>query len=311
MTNSETRFKSIDFNILPGKCFKTKNDLNSKNFYKKESIEFLDFVKTIKFDEIVHQNKNFISNLLIEKYVKKSNKNVSKTFISDSIGINAKEKTIAKIKTYIYLFLNFNKFSYKFNLRKIFSYSNYLKDYSCYISINKIENLATHFISFENLLQEINSNSYIKELFIFKIENDFDIIFFTQPILQQSVFSNEVKNNYEKIIKEFIKVTDSLNKQIRIKVHPSEKVEFYKKYENKNCKVLEINDIPAEILFYNYKNKLIISFFSSISCFDYSNSNKHIWMYPLLKYNPNIKIENNRIQIINKFESLIEEIKKV
>lgn len=300
------RLRNISFDNLPGIHLFYKNNLNEGIIYPDK-----DYFKILKFEninEIVFQNPhNFINSIVIKHY-KKLNKNCKLSLIADSAAIDRKMS--------FKLVLNF---LVKLYFRKIFNGIKYLP-YKVWTNQNIADKLdlliarrninVKNFIDTNSLLGTIPENiNKLDMIFNFDIEmfNDFDIIFFTQPVSTQS-FSNEYKLKYIEIVKYITELAVRYRKKTIFKVHPGEDRSDYTQYANEFVEIDDKSNVPAEIIINGIKGKKIVSFWSAISLFDINNQNKHFWLYKLINYPLPSLVNYNFISEIEKTENIEKQI---
>jgi len=302
LTTGENRFKNINIKMLPGEKYIFRNDLNSFTFCP--DLGYIEILKERDIDEFVYQNNYFISNLMIEEFLCSKNKELIKTYISDSIGINARPSLRLILISNVYL--NFRRlFNHRFRLPVfIIPTYKYVKGVNVYFSIQQVEKIETEFISFKDLLAKVSMSNLLPRVFDYEFQDDYDIYFFTQPITSISAISQETKNHYVKLVGIISQNAAISQVKVLLKIHPGESPSDYYKFQNKYCKVFDVNNIPAELLFYSIKHKVILSCFSAVSKLDFSKRNYHYWLFPLLNYKPKFRFESKGIGIIDSLEAL-------
>lgn len=307
LKGNSNRFKHVNLDKLPGDKFEFWNNLNTQVL--RPDLSFLEILKNYKVFEFVHQNSLNISNILLEKKIKKSNPSVDTTYISDSIALSVETRQRTVRVSSIYL--NYRKLvNGLYTLpAKLLRPIKYIGDVDNYINIEKIEATSAKFFSFKELLSKTSKSKFLSLVFNFPEEIDYDIIFFTQPILEHTSFSDDKKKDYRNILEIISKTAEQFHKNTLIKVHPGESSLWYKKYENKYCKIFENNNLPAELLFTVFSNKKVLSCFSSISVLDFFQSNHHFWLYPLINHFPKFNTDISSITVIKDVESLIYHLK--
>ena len=303
LKGNSNRFKDLNIDKLPGDKFEFWNNLNTKSL--RPDLRFLKVLKNYKVVEFVHQHSLSICNILLEENIKKTNSNVIRTYISDSIGLSAiTRKRIVKVSDiYLYYRKLVNGLYYLPN--KLLRPIEYIKDVDNYINIDKIEATLAKFISFKEMLSKSSESRLLPLVFNFSVEIEYDIIFFTQPILDHTSLSQDVKERYVNVLDTISKTAELNQKNTLIKVHPGENSLRYKKYENRYCKLFENNNLPAELLFIVFSNKKVISCFSSISVLDFSQNNYHYWLYPLINHSLKLNTDISSITLIKDQDSLI------
>jgi len=297
------RFRNICFDELPGYHYYFTNEMNNFTFHPNREFEQITSLKNVS--EIVFQNPHFIINQYYFNFFSKQN--VSKTLVSDSIAIDRNFFTFKfLINNYFKLFIRkfINRIPYiKF---KIYSYKKMATISDKLIAHRNIGSQT--FINSIDLLKKICSHTEILEK-VFNINtyeySKADIIFFTQPILNHHYFKAEVRKGYLKVIQRIIEIVEEKKKKIVFKVHPGEDAEFYKLNFKSNCLFIDdITNTPAEIILNSIKNKIILSFWSSVSLFDVNQNNQHYWLYKLLDYRLKGEKEYKMITTINSFEEI-------
>lgn len=302
LKGNDNRFGNVKLDKLPGKVFVFKNELNSTT--TKPEVGFIKHLNNFKIDEFVHQNSYSIANLLLEQKIKSINPNLLVTYISDSIALNVKPRTRTLLVTNMYL--NFRRFfhSYYRLPLSITPPHKYINKVNSYVASNKLNTSNAKFLSFEKVFSNAKDSKLIKDVFTYSFTDDYDIYFFTQPILLHSSFSENTKSEYKKLLK-FISQQAEKNKvSVLLKIHPGEDSKNYAEYVNSYCNIFYNSNIPAELLFNTISKKKIMSCFSSISTLDFSGRNQHFWLYPIIGHIPRINFENTNIVSLKDYNGL-------
>lgn len=309
LKGNDNRFNGVSLDKLPGEVFVFKNELNSMN--TKPELGFLKYINIFRVDEFVHQNPYNIANLLLEQLIKSKNHNVSLTYISDSIALDVNPRLRTLLVSNLYL--NYRRFLHLFYWLPLVVSSP--RKYSCnvthYIALNRIESSDAKFTSFKEILNNAKNNKLLKAVFDYRFNDDYDIYFFTQPVLQQSSFSESTKSEYKKLL-EFLSDHAQENKvRLLLKVHPGEDSSTYIKYKNDYCSIFYNNNLPAELLFSIITNKKIMSCFSAVSTLDFSGRNQHYWLNSIIKYNPKTSFENSNIVYLSSYNDLKQQFDEI
>lgn len=299
------RFKNIKQEFLPGESRFYKNDLNETVLFPDK--KFLEVLKIENVNQIVYQNPQAFTNQCIINYFKTRNANTKLTVVSDSIAMDRKLMTSFNER-----FIAYSKFYY----RKIINRIPYLtwKIWTYHSFKYMPDELIAHrnfnypvFYNTKELFLMIPK--YFKELSnIFNIDIDIyrksDIIFFTQPNHLYTKYTKEIKNGYISGVEHLFNLAKKNKKNIVVKVHPSESIDFYKSMANEYVYVDINSNTPAEIILNELSGKKIVSYFSSISMYDIQKKNKHFWLYKTIGYKLPSNFEYDFIVYINNIEEI-------
>lgn len=283
--NSKRRFTGINLEKLPGKVYVFNNEIHSNKI--RPDKRYLDLHQLENVVQIHFQNPQDLINSSLVAYFKTKNPETKITLVSDSIAIDRKILTKPRDLFIHYSRLIFRKFinripnislkiwSYhkmpfvpnELIAHKNYGYANFI---DTKILFGKIEE------SFELLssVYQINNEQFKKS----------EILFFTQPNLNYSTYSDEIKKGYINGVKDFSQLAKKYKIPTIIKVHPAENPDVYTPFCNEFVSVDVNSNTPAEILINGLFNKKIVSYWSSISMYDIFNKHQHFWLYKTIGY---------------------------
>lgn len=292
------RFKGIDIEKLPGEKRIFNDEIETTKW--SPDLSFLPWLSNRTYAEICIQNSYKVaSQIVLQRFSKKTTKI---TFISDSIGLYT-QLTPKMVRSFNRKLL-YRKYRHGFTKLpvKIIPAKESIKQMNLYISSHILEDVATPFISFNELFNATTNSELCEHLFFLHEDTIAKNWFFTQPIRQHTVFSTEMKACYWEILHQFAKNAQELKIQSVIKVHPGEQLKDYEEFSNPFCRIYPSSNTPAELLFFKMEGKNIFSCFSSISTLDFSGNNNHFWLHPLIGYSPKYAVEFKTIQLLHSFD---------
>lgn len=295
------RFKRISgIGNLPGEVYHYKDVADT--WVSKIDISFLEWLGSKKIDLFVMQNLKKISNIfLISKFKRQGD--FSTVLISDGLSLNARRTVRSIIVSN--LKLNYRRIVSRMGgLPAFFSEDRVMiKKLDGYFAVSQLDDVIDNYCRIDELFL-CGRSGMVESVFAFSFEDDYDVYFFTQPILKQRAISNVSKENYILLLKKISGWASMHKKRTLIKVHPSEEIEDYVEYCNEFCEVYRGPSIPAELFFLYVNAKPVLSCFSSLSITDTNKRNDHYWCYPAIGHSLFLKETYEHVAVLDSLESI-------
>ena len=296
--NSKRRFANLSYESLPGDVYLYENQLHSNILFPSKL--FLDIRKLENVNHIHFQNPQDFMNSSLVMFFRKKNPSIYITLVSDSIAIDReilkgiKERFVHYSRLFFRKIINripdipTNTWSYHkmpFVPNELIAHKNYGYD---------------NFINTKTLFSKVSDNFTLLSK-IYKIdEKEFlkaQILFFSQPNLNYTKYSDDVKRRYIDGVKNLATLALENKVCLIIKVHPAEDPKVYYPFINEYVVVDSNSNTPAEIIINGLENKKVVSYWSSVSMYDIFNKHKHYWLYKTIGYKLPSDINYDLIEI--------------
>lgn len=310
MSSNPNRFKNINFDVLPGMCYKIPNDLNETIFIPDRTFETLMDIDNVV--EVVFQNPaQFITQIFINKYISK-NTDCRLVMISDSAGTDFYFRFNELVIMYLKLFYRVVINRIPLISKKIYTEQGMSPHIDAIlahrnIGVKEFININELFFSLPDQVQVLDKlfNSDI-DCFMHS-----EMIIFTQPLEMLSNVATSTKKSYRQMLEKLCEYAQNSKITTIIKVHPSESFKQYASLNNEYVNVSQESNLPAELIMNVIEHKIIVSFFSSVSLFDKNLRNKHFWLYKMIDYPLNDTYIADYIVIPDDFEQFEMQVESI
>ena len=299
LRSNPKRFRDLQLDHLPGVVHLYQDNLNT--FARKPSRDFTDVLKCVDCAEIVIQNPWNPANQIIYNHFIEASPTCRIVLISDGAVIG-KRFTLRELAP-LYLRKLYRKYIQQFPI------SLAVPTYTTMMS--QADGLIAHqnfglkeFYDVNTLIKD--SKRHAKVLHdVFKVDMQIyrraQIIFFTQPITQQTTLPELVKQQYVDAVQLMSRLALEHHRLTVVKVHPAENSVLYNPYAHDWFVIAPDTNVPAEIILALIDGVKVVSMWSSISLYDREGRNQHFWLNnaighelpPSLNHNTHIKSIND------------------
>ncbi|HPJ43468.1 MAG TPA: hypothetical protein PLY21_14165 [Spirochaetota bacterium] len=299
------RFSKVDISKIPGVVYLYINELSSSKLRPDTSYLKVRDIKRVK--QILFQNPEDMINSSLVAFFRKANPDLKLIVVSDSIAIERKVMNKPRDR-----FIHYARLGFRRCINRLPDIS--WKVWSYHTLPFEPDGLIAHrnynfrnFINTKDLFGLVGD--YLSELSdIFVLDTDkyknAEIIFFTQPNLDYTTFSSDIKRGYYDGVRLLSSLALENKVYTVIKVHPAENPEIYMPFINEFTSVDSNSNTPAEIIINGLEGKKIVSYWSSISVYDIFNNHKHFWLYKTINYKLPAASVNENIFIIEDIQGI-------